>query len=160
MFPDNPILQDFECTFNKYQNIVYSTAVKQLYNKQEVEDVFQDVFLLYFEKDLYFDTEVAKKTWLIKTTINKCRQYNNTKWNKYINKNLDFDALQIIDTEDSLLIEIFYELEDLKPMYKTPIYLYYFLGLPIDYISKIIGIKSNSVYMRINRAKKVLRNRL
>lgn len=47
---NDPAIQDLEMTMSKYKRTVYGIAVTQLNNRHEADDVFQEVFLLYFSK--------------------------------------------------------------------------------------------------------------
>ena len=69
MHKDDPGVQDLEKTICEYKNTVYGIALTMLINKSDADDVFQEVFLLYYLKQLSFDNEAAKKAWLIRTTV-------------------------------------------------------------------------------------------
>lgn len=83
---NDPAIQDLEMTMSKYKRTVYGIAVAQLNNRHEADDVFQEVFLLYFCKRPVFQTEEQKRAWLIRVTVNKCRQYNFGKWNLHVDR--------------------------------------------------------------------------
>ena len=58
---------------DKYSNMVYRLALAQMRNKQDAEDVFQDVFLRYISQLRIFKSEEHRKAWLIRVTINRSR---------------------------------------------------------------------------------------
>ena len=41
----------------KYKNTVYGLAFTNTGNKHDAEDIFQEVFLLYFTKGVHFDND-------------------------------------------------------------------------------------------------------
>ena len=75
MHTNDPNIQELEQTIMKYKRTVYGIALTQLKNKHEADDVFQEVFLLYYLKNPILDDENAKRAWLIRTALNKSRQY-------------------------------------------------------------------------------------
>lgn len=153
-----PDIQELEETIQKYKRTVYGIAITQLNHKHEADDVFQEVFLLYFSKAPSFDQEESKKAWLIRTTINKCRQYNFSKWNIHIDKTNELDISQLIDLEEDH--HVFIAVKELAPKYREAVYMHYFLGMSVNEIAYTLKLRPNTVSMRLNRAKKILKKRL
>ena len=156
----DPKIQELENTIYKYKRTVYGIALTMLDNKNEADDVFQEVFLLYFSKDLTFDIEEKKKAWLIRTAVNKCRQYNSTKWNTNIDKSSELDVTAVVDLETAEDKKIFAAIKELPPEHRENIYLHYFLGLSVNEMASIFGVKANTVSTRLSKAKKLLHDRL
>lgn len=160
MHNDDPMTQDLENTMNEYKNTVYGIAITMLINKHEAEDVFQEVFLLYFVKQLRFDNEAAKKAWLIKVTINKCRQCNYSKWNRYIDKTTESDSAEVLKITDDNDKEIYSAVKALSYKLREAVYLHYFVGISVNETAEMLGVRANTVSMRLSKAKKLLRKRL
>ena len=51
-------------------------------NKELAEDVTQDVFIKYINLDKDFESEEHVKAWLIRVTINMCKNIFNAAWFK------------------------------------------------------------------------------
>lgn len=153
-------IKELEKTIQKYKKTVYGIAFTHLKNKQEADDVFQEVFLLYFQKDISFENEECKRAWLIKTTINKCRQSNHNLWNTIVDKKEEVNIAQTVDIASKEESDVYNAVLQLDVKYRTPLYLHYFIGMPIEEIGKIMKIRSNTISVRLNRAKKILRKRL
>ena len=66
----------------KYFNTVYRLALNQMKDKELAEDVCQDVFLKYINLDKDFESEEHVKAWLIRVTINMCKNIFNAAWYK------------------------------------------------------------------------------
>lgn len=158
MHKNDPETQNLENTIYEYKNIVYGIAVTQLNNKHEADDIFQEVFLLYFIKQPSFDNAAAKKAWLIKATINKCRQHNYSKWNRYIDKTTEPDVVATLETTDDK--EIYSAVKELPYKYREAVYLHYFLGFSVNETADMIGVRDNTMSMRLSKAKKLLQKRL
>ena len=59
--------------YNKYSNAVYRMAFAYCKNKADAEDIMQEVFIRRFSVDIVFEDEAKEKSWLLKVTVNKCR---------------------------------------------------------------------------------------
>ena len=159
MLDNDPNIRELERIINQYKKTVYGIAAAMLRNKSDADDVFQEVFLLYYKKNIAFETEAGRRAWLIRVTVNKCRQVNNSVWNTRVDKT---DELEIVHefaftNEES---EVFTAVSELEQKYRIPVILYYFQGLSVNEIADILGERSNTVSVRLNRARKLLKQRL
>ena len=155
----DPGIRELERIINQYKKTVYGIAAAMLRNKSDADDVFQEVFLLYYKKNIDFESEAGRKAWLIRVTVNKCRQVNNSIWNTRVDKT---DELEIVHefaftNEES---EVFTAVSELEQKYRVPVILHYFQGLSVNEIADILGERSNTVSVRLNRARKLLKQRL
>lgn len=66
----------------RYQNTVYGLALARTGSRADAEDVFQEVFLAYFQSNKAFRDEEHQKAWLLRTTINFCRRVTSSSWRK------------------------------------------------------------------------------
>lgn len=63
----------FEHFIRKYQNMVFSLALRFLGNYQDAEDVTQEIFITVFKQIESFRGESAMSTWLYRITMNHCK---------------------------------------------------------------------------------------
>ncbi len=56
-----------------YADMVYKLALSQTRNPDKAQDVFQEVFLRYIRNQKPFEGEEHRKAWLIRVTVNCCR---------------------------------------------------------------------------------------
>lgn len=159
MHTEKTAIQELEQTITKYKRTVYGIALTQLKNKHEADDVFQEVFLLYYLKKPVFDDEKARRAWLIRTALNKCRQYNLGKWNRNTDKNFEPPEDRLADFESKYDSEIFEAVRELPEGLREPLYLHCFLGLSVNETASLLGIRANTASMRLSRAKKILRSK-
>ncbi|SEK75187.1 RNA polymerase sigma factor [Ruminococcus albus] len=159
MHTEKTAIQELEQTITKYKRTVYGIALTQLKNKHEADDVFQEVFLLYYLKKPVFDDEKAKRAWLIRTALNKCRQYNLGKWNMNTDKNFEPTEDRTADFESKYDSEIIEAVRELPEYLREPLYLHCFLGLSVNETASLLGIRANTASMRLSRAKKILRSK-
>ena len=58
---------------DKYSDMIMRISMTRLKNIQDTEDVFQEVFLKYAQSDTTFDSDEHEKAWLIRVTVNCCK---------------------------------------------------------------------------------------
>ena len=56
-----------------YADTVKRLCMIYLKNEADTEDIFQTVFLKYFESKTKFENEAHEKAWIIRVTINCCK---------------------------------------------------------------------------------------
>ncbi len=143
----------------KYKHTVYGIAVSQLAYKCDADDVFQEVFLLYYSKNITFEDEEHEKAWLIRTAINFCRRMNGSPWRTrmlpYEQNEEERFACEL--PEQTAVVN---EVRALKPRYSLPVYLYYFENMPAAKIAEILKISEAAVRKRLSRAREMLKKRL
>ena len=86
------MLANMERVIEQYSDMVYRIALTRTGTKENAEDIYQDVFLKYSEKNPKFESFDHEKAWLIRVTINMTKNFNNSSWNKKI-VNLDENLL-------------------------------------------------------------------
>lgn len=152
---------DFDEKYDKYSKLIYRTAYHYLLNIDSAEDITQEVFVKLLTSNKNFNEEEHEKAWLLRVTINLCKNVLKSKSNKNLSIN---DEIQIVDNsfEDNSIskIDMKRQIENLLPMQRTVIYLRYFEGLSIREISKITKISQNTVKSHIKRAKTNLKNNI
>jgi RNA polymerase sigma-70 factor, ECF subfamily len=63
--------QAFRILVEKYQDLVFRTSVGLLHDREEAEDITQEVFIEVYKSIGYFRGEAKLSTWLYRVTINK-----------------------------------------------------------------------------------------
>lgn len=62
----------FECFYDNFAGVIYSTALKVLNDQRDAEDVAQEVFVMIWEKASMYDPARGKPlTWAVTMTRNK-----------------------------------------------------------------------------------------
>ncbi|SHH49075.1 RNA polymerase sigma-70 factor, ECF subfamily [Sporobacter termitidis DSM 10068] len=140
----------------KYADTVRRVCFVYLKNRDDVEDIFQDVFLQLYRYEKCFDSEDHEKAWLLRVAINKCKDLHKSFFKSRV---CPLDELEIT-FEDETEHEIMHAVLALPQKYKDVIYLFYYEGYSVPEISKILGVKDNTIYSHLHRAKLMLREKL
>lgn len=64
---------------DKYSDMLFKIAFLHMKSRSDAEDITQDVFLKLIEKTRYFESDEHLKAFLIRVTINLCKDRPFTK---------------------------------------------------------------------------------
>ncbi len=142
-------MQEAEKLFETYYESLSKIAFSYLKNIFDAQDIACDVFLKYIETDPVFESEEHKKAWLIRVTINKCKNF--LKHSKYARS----EAVSQSSSSDSGT-EILDLVMSLPEKYRIVIHMFYYEGMSVLQISKILRISVSAVTKRLERARKML----
>ena len=149
------VLRMEEQIVRTYADMVYRIAYRYVKNAIDTDDVFSEVFLAYFKKERTFESEEHRKAWLIRVTINKCRDLSRSYWRRNRESIEDYEYLQADKPS-----EIFIEMQNLPESYRNIIYLYYYEGYTVSEIAEILHMKVNTVKSGLRRAREKLKKYL
>jgi len=163
MFKGGGILLD-EILFNddyihqlidKYSDMLMRITYLHMKNKSDAEDIVQDVFVKLIEKPISFENSEHEKAWLIRVTVNLCKDRLKAAWFKKRVK-IDVNCYSSNPKNSNVLSAIL----ELPVKYRSIILLFYFEDYSIKEIAKILGIKEGSVGSQLHRARKMLEKKL
>ena len=129
-------------------------------DRAEAEDIVQDTFLKLLETGKTFTAHPDAKAFLIRMTVNRCRNYlksarhtRNTALTEEVAQHLS-DSGGIVSPETEALMQA---VRTLRPEYRDVIYLYYYEEYPIKEIAAILKKRENTVSSWLTRARKQLK---
>lgn len=156
----------FDVLINRYERKMRNYARKFLSDKEDVNDVLQEIFIKAYKNIKSFDAERKFSSWLYRIAHN---EFINAlkKRSKRTLPLFDLDVFfpQYAREEKNISQEInqkeMYQILDkflgrLEPKYREPILLYYFEELSYKEIADIMQIPISTVGIRIKRAKDIL----
>lgn len=146
---------DIERVFHQYADLIYRLAFSQTQNKNDADDVFQEVFLRYMKRAKPFESGEHEKAWLIRVTINCSKKLWSSAWFRHtvgLDENMVFEM-----PEEN---EIYRVLLQLPQKYRTVIHLFYYEDMPVAQMAGILGMKESAVRTRLTRARNLLRTKL
>ncbi|UOO36849.1 sigma-70 family RNA polymerase sigma factor [Oscillospiraceae bacterium CM] len=141
---------------DKYADMIRRVTFLHLKNRDDVEDIFQEVFLQLLRCNKIFDSEAHEKAWLLRVAINKCKDLHKSFFRKNVLYLEDFD----LTTEDETDHEVLRAVLSLPKKYKDVIYLFYYEGYTVSEISGLLDRNENTIYSQLHRAKTLLKIKL
>ena len=142
---------EIERVVNEYATMLLRVAYSQLNNRTEAEDTVQEVLLKYMEKAPIFQSEEHEKAWLLRVTVNHCKNHLASAW---FRKRADLD--EGIPALDNAELEVVSAVAALPAKYRAVVHLYYFEGYSTKEIAEILHSRPNTVSSRLSRARALL----
>lgn len=139
----------------KFFDMIYKLALSQTKNRENADDVVQEVFLRYLKYGKEFESEEHIKAWLIRVTLNCCKSLFTSAW---VRKTAPLDEDIPFDTEEKH--DVYYAVAELPPKYRAVIHLFYYEDFSVAEISKALGIKQTTVKSQLSRGRDMLREKL
>ena len=138
----------------QYRTMVFRIAYGYVKNMHDADDITQDVFLKLCKNKKHFNDEENKKAWLIRVAVNSSKTLLTSVW-RTRKTNID-DIPELVSemsdfTQDKL--DLYEYVENLKPKYRTIIYLYYYEEYTVKEIAGILKISQTAVTTQLNRAR-------
>lgn len=163
----------FVALVDRYKHMVFTLAMKILKNKEEAEEVSQDVFIKVYNALQSFKGDSKFSTWLYKIAyyqsldyLKKQKRHINT---SSIDSDTEFHLPSIENTMNGLeanerKLAIKSAIDKLPEEDAVVITLHYFEELSLKEIGQIMNIETNTVKVRLFRSRKrlavILRNEL
>lgn len=148
--------QDLKNTIEQYADTVKRICYVYLKNDADTDDIFQNVFLKYYTSSAHFESEEHKKAWIIRITINQCKDLLKS----FFRKNLPIEEAVNLYTNECSHTDFLVRQSILKlpQKYKIVIYLHYYEGYTAVEIGKILNKNVNTIYTYLSRARDMLKN--
>jgi len=139
---------------NLYADMILRISYQYLKQTCDAEDICQTVFLKYISANMAFDSVDHEKAWIIRTTINACKDHLKSAWFRRTAA-LD-DAAQIAAPEvpDTWLLEA---MKGLPEKYRISLYLYYYEEYSAREIADVMGVSESAVGQYLTRGRRKLR---
>lgn len=148
----------------KYKDQMYRLALSIMKNKDDAEDVLQDVFVKCWEQKKRIEKSDSIKSYLFKMTRNRCLDVLKKHSRKYENEQLiNHESMHTIENNLDQIekLKIVNMLIDKLPeQNKTIIRLRETEGMEFDEIEKITGLKQDNIRTILSRTKKKLKQQI
>lgn len=152
---------------SRYKNLVYSIILRMVADKEEANDLAQEVFIKIYKNLGKYHSDFKFSTWTMRITTNHVIDYRRKKKQQTIP--LDDAGLLAISDDSSPEAEYIEKesaqalkkaVEGLPDMYKVPIVLYHQQGLSYQEIAAVIEEPLSKVKNRIFRGRRMLKDDL
>ena len=88
--------EQFTPLAERYMDTVFRVAYSYLRCRDDADDVTQDVLIQLYRQDKAFESDAHVKNWLIRVTVNRCKNVLRAPWHR---------AEDIADYENTLVFE-------------------------------------------------------
>lgn len=144
-----------EEVLKRYSAMVYRLAFIRTQNRQDAEDITQEVFLKYIRSGKTFESEEHRKSWLLKVTVNTSKSMLTSAWARHY---AHMDEVREESCQMEEKSEVFYAVQSLPEKYRIVIQLYYYEDLSVREISQILSKKESTVKSLLHRGRKMVKN--
>jgi RNA polymerase sigma-70 factor (ECF subfamily) len=167
----------YEELIGRFQQPVYTLALRLLGNPEEACDVAQEVFLKVFRNIGSFRGQSSLKTWIYRITINEAHNARrwffrhkrreveldqspeeSRSWKETISDGSRSPYDEALDREQHVMIEA--ALEKINPIFREAVVLRDITDLSYEEIAEILNVSLGTVKSRILRGREALREQL
>ncbi len=159
--------RDIENVIKQYSDMLYRLALIRIGNREDAEDIVQQTFLKLVEHYDCLESPEHVKAWLLRVCCNQCNNHFKLPWNRKrveMDNFTDYIASHNLceDTCEQETIHKFQQQELLRKVYQLPekyrivFHLCYMEEYTPPEIAKILGLSTNTVNVRLHRAKNKL----
>lgn len=132
---------------------VYRLAFSQMKNRDDADDVYQEVFYRFIKRKPEFENREHEKAWFIRVTLNCSKTNLKSFWKtKVCEIDESFEAQEV--REDDLT----FALDKLSKRYHAVIHLFYYEDMSIKEIAESLEITEGNAGMLLSRARKKLKD--
>lgn len=153
----------FAVLVERYQDMVYTIAVKILHNREDAEEVAQDAFVKAFHKLGTFRKESRFSTWLYRIAFNEAISRSRLKrlpevdFNEELSESAAEDEMEPnvmgLDPGEQKKV-VGKVLKRFREADQLLISLFYYEGLQVAEIAEITGLSESNVKVRMHRLRK------
>ena len=150
---------EFSSALETYWDTAYRVALNCCGNTFDAEDAVQEVMLKFYTqacvKGKPFESPEHVKRWLIRATVNVCRNALRAFWRRNRVSLDDLPETQFFDQPEQS--ELFQAVMSLPEQQRLPLYLYYYEDYSTNEIAALLGLTEAHVRTRISRARNKLK---
>jgi len=151
--------------YQLFSPVLYGICLKYMKNEDDAKDVFQESFIIAFQKIHQYKFEGSFEGWLKRIFINKLIETLNKKKKEsffmdIFDPETDFveeDDLEVSTIPQEKLLEY---IQDLPDQYRLVFNLYVFEKMKHKEIAEQLKISEGTSKSNLNRAKKILQKRI
>ncbi len=145
-----------EILIGKYRDSVFALSFCICKDREDADDVVQEVFVKYHFSGQEFESERHIHSWLCKVAVNLSRNRVKCFWRSHKESIEEYKKTLSFGTEEDG--ELFSAVMSLPRKYRTALHLHYFEGYSVKEISKMLGISESNAKARLSRGRKALKS--
>ena len=148
-----------EQIFRDYYQLIYIVALSQVKNHADAEDITQEVFLKIIRHDMRYQSMEHERAWIVRVTINLCRDLLKSKWHKTSVSMEEVSEAQRGSCENFTEIQddMMWAVLQLPEKYRNCLYLFYYEDYSIKEIAQSLEMPENTVKTNLKRGRQALK---
>ncbi len=169
-------IQAFDQLVKRYHSRIYTLTYQMTSNREDAEDLTQDIFVKAFEAMPSFKGNSSFYTWLYRIGVNKTINYRKKRNKK---RTISLDAFdQEIKTDEAchglsskgsplrnlslreLQIKLNQAMQKLSEKHRVVVVMHDMQGIPHNEIAKVVGVSVGTVRSRLFYARQLLQSEL
>ena len=151
--------------YQLFSPVLYGLCLKYMRNEEDAKDVFQEAFVIVFQKIEQYKFEGSFEGWVKRIFINKLLETLKKKKKDvlfvdvfdYEDDVIEEEELDLVPIEQGKLLEYIQELPD---QYRMVFNLFVFEKMKHKEIAKLLEISEGTSKSNLNRAKSILKKRI
>ncbi len=136
-----------------YSDLILRLSYTYLKSTHDAEDICQTVFMKLLAGGNGFKSPEHEKAWIIRTTINACKD----ELRAFRRKSVGLDAVREAAAPEAPDNTVLEAVQSLPQKYRETIYLYYYEGCSIRETAELLGRSESAVTAQLDRGRKKLR---
>lgn len=149
---------EFVKMLNEHSTTIYTVCFLFSKDKDEVNDMYQEVTINLWKGFKNFMGKCDIKTWIYRISLNTCISFDQKKKRRQtIPLSFDINLYEEKDSESKQIKALYNRISRLEPFDKA-IILLWLENLPYDEIGTIVGISAKNVSVKLARIREKLKN--
>ena len=152
--------QEFNKKYELYSQELMNISYGYTKSKDDSLDIIQNVFTKLVNNPKQFNNLNEEKYWLIRVTINECKDFLRKKSRRPI-VNADLvNSFAKTDSEDEQLHYVADVVKTLPEKYRVVLILFYWDSLSIKEIASVLKVSEDAVKKRLERARNLIKQEM
>ena len=156
---------EIEGILKRYGDMIYRMAYIQVKNRDVADDIYQEVCMRLVRQKTRIEPEEHLKAWLLRITINCCKDYWKSSWVQRItwcqtdDANAEEEATfeQTDMSENQSMGYVTECVQRLSQKYRVVIHLYYYEDYSQKEIARLLGKKESTIASWLRRGREQLK---
>ena len=140
-----------------YSDLILRLSYTYLKSTDDAQDICQTVFLKLLQKPQAFSSPEHEKAWIIRTTINACKDYLKS---AHFRRTVALDEAAAVAAPPVPDTEVLDALKRLPEQYRISLYLFYYEEYSAKEIAQVMGKSEANITQYLSRGRRKLRTLL
>lgn len=142
----------------EYSQIIYRIAYNYFGNREDAEDIMQEVIIKLLTANREFDSEEHIKNWIIRCSVNECHSLFRTAFRKRrASFDEDYAVLEDWDEDIGEMECVRQALQNTSPKYRVILYLYYYEEYSVKEIAEMLNRNESTIQTWLARGRKQMK---